>query len=115
MIFFHDVCLPRDPAGFSIWLNEHWLEHEQFVRIFQTQTTPLFVPEYNFGLWDDDKKVISAWLESHEATHRVLRTFTGVGGIDLADVDLTQEDQFFSWQDDHAEEHSLIRRALGIT
>jgi glycogen debranching enzyme len=114
-IFFHSTVLPKDPAGFSIWLNEHYLEHAQFVRIFQTQTTPLFIPDYNFALWDDDKKIISAWLESHEATHRALRTYTGVGGIDLADVDLTQEDQFYSWMDDHADEHSLIRRALGIT
>jgi hypothetical protein len=114
-IFFHDTVLPHDPTGFSIWLQEHWLEHTQFVRIFQAQAPPIFIPEFNFALWQDDKKVISAWLEAHQATHNSLRTFTGVSGIDLADVDLSQDDQWFTWMDTHADEHSLLRAALGIT
>jgi hypothetical protein len=43
-----------------------------------------------------------------------LRNFTGVSGIDLSDVDLTQEDQWYSWMDSHASEHADIRSALGI-
>lgn len=112
--FFHDIVLPRDPAGFSIWLQEHYLEHVQFVELFQAEAVPVFVPDYNFALWSDDKKTQSAWLESHETAHQVLRTFTGVDGIDLSDVDLTQDDQWFEWMDDHAEEHALLRQALGI-
>lgn len=114
-IFFHDTVLPKDPTGFSIWLQEHYLEHAQFVRIFQSLATPIFIPDYNFALWEDDKKVISSWLESHQATHQALRTFTGISGIDLADVDLSQEDQWFTWMDTHADEHALIRSALGIS
>lgn len=114
-IFFHDICLPHDATGFSIWLQEHYLEHAQFVRIFQSQTPVVFISDYNFALWDPDQKVISAWLESHEATHQQLRTFSGVGGINLADVDLTKSDQWSDWMDTHADEHSLIRSALGIT
>jgi hypothetical protein len=107
--------LPHDPAGFSIWLQEHYLEHAQFVRIFQSESPVIFIPDYNFALWSDEKTVTSAWLEAHQTAHQALRTFTGVSGIDLADVDLTQDDQFFEWMDDHADEHSLIREALGIT
>lgn len=113
-VFIHDIVLPRDPAGFSIWLQEHYLEHVQFVQIFQSQTPPVFIPDYNFAIWGDDKKTIATWLEAHETSHEQLRTFTGVGGIDLADVDLTQDDQWFDWMDTHAAEHSDIRAALGI-
>lgn len=113
-IFFHDISLPRDPAGFSIWLQEHYLEHVQFVRLFQGQTPVIFIPDYNFALWGDDPKVVSSWLEAHQTAHQALRTNTGVGGIDLADVDLTQDDQWFDWMDDHASEHSDLRTALGI-
>jgi hypothetical protein len=113
-LFFHSTVLPHDPAGFAIWLQEHYLEHAQFVRLFQSQTTPIFIPDYNFALWSDDKKVTSAWLESHQTAHQALRTYTGVSGIDLADVDLTKDDQWFEWMDDHAAEHTDIRHALGI-
>ncbi|HEY6254037.1 MAG TPA: hypothetical protein VI685_29135 [Candidatus Angelobacter sp.] len=85
------------------------------MRIFQSETTPIFIPDYNFALWSDDKKVQAAWLEAHEATHQALRTFTGVSGIDLADVDLSQDDQFFEWMDDHAAEHADLRGALGLS
>jgi len=114
-IFFHDIVMPKDPAGFSIWLQEHFLEHKQFVGIFQTFTPPVFIPDYNFALWGDEKPIQVAWLESHQATHQQLRLRTGVSGIDLADVDLTQEDQWYTWMDSHADEHSLLRSALGIT
>jgi hypothetical protein len=30
-------------------------------------------------------------------------------------VDLTKSDQWSDWMDTHADEHSLIRSALGIT
>jgi hypothetical protein len=114
-IFIYPTLMPNDPAGFSVWLQQHYLEHQQFVRIFQVQTHPIFIPDYNFALWDDDKKIVGSWLEAHQATHLQLRAFTGVDGINLADVDLSKQDQWFSWMDDHASEHAAIRAALGIT
>jgi len=113
-LFFHDIVLPKDTTGFSIWLQEHYLEHQQFVSIFQGRSPVIFIPDYNFALWGDDRKVIAAWLEAHEATHQALRTQTNVSGIDLADVDLSKEDEWFSWMDSHASEHADIRSALGI-
>ena len=113
-IFFHDFVLPDDPAGFSIWLQEHYLEHQQFVQIFQAETTPIFVPDYNFALWGDSKFSISGWLQAHQAAHVVLRQNTGVSGIDLADVDLNKHDEWYAWMDDHRAEHADIRHALGI-
>lgn len=114
-IFIYPTLLPRDPPAFSIWLQQHYLEHQQFVRVFQSQTVPIFIPDYNFALWDDDKKIVGSWLEAHQTAHLALREFTGVSGINLADVDLTKVDQWFSWMDDHATEHASIRAALGIT
>ena len=106
--------LPNDPAGFSIWLQEHYLEHAQFVRLFQAQTPTVFIPDFNFALWADDKPVMAAWLEAHQTAHLALRNFTGVAGVDLSDVDFSQVDQFQDWMDTHASEHSDLRRALGI-
>lgn len=114
-IFFHDIVLPNDPAGFSIWLQEHYLEHQQFVQLFQQHVTPVFIPDYNFALWGEDKKTVSSWLEAHQATHASLRNFTNVSGVDLSDVDLSKEDEWFTWMDSHASEHADIRAALGIT
>jgi hypothetical protein len=113
-IFFHSTVMPKDPIGFSIWLQEHYLEHQQFVGLFQAQAVPIFIPDYNFALWDDDKKVVASWLEAHQTAHLALRNFTGVSGVDLSDVDFSQDDQFLGWMDDHASEHSDLRRALGI-
>jgi hypothetical protein len=113
-IFVHSIVLPHDPAGFSIWLFEHYLEHAQFVQLFQSQSTPVFIPDYNFALWGDDKKVMSAWLTSHQSAHQALRDHTGVSGIDLSDVDLEKEDEWFEWHDSHAAEHADLRAALRI-
>lgn len=113
-IFFHDTVLPRDPAGFSIWLQEHYLEHVQFVQLFQSQTPVIFIPDYNYALWGYDPKTTSSWLEAHQTTHQSLRDHTGVAGIDLADVDLSKDDEWFTWMDSHAAEHSDLRLALGL-
>jgi hypothetical protein len=114
-IFVYTTLLPNDPAAFSIWLQQHYLEHRQFVETFQGLTPIVYIPDYNFALWGEERKVVTSWLEAHQATHEQLRLQTGVEGIDLADVDLSKEDQFFVWMDSHAEEHALLRTALGIT
>jgi hypothetical protein len=114
-IFFHDIVLPNDPPGFSIWLQEHYLEHAQFVRLLQSLTPPIFIPDYNFALFGVDPTTTSGWLEAHQTAHLALRNQTGVGGVNLADVNFSKEEEWQIWMDTHADEHSQIRAALGIT
>ena len=113
-LFFHDFVLPNDPAGLSIWLQEHYLEHQQFVTLFQNQAPPVFIPDYNFAIWGDSRSTQASWLQAHMTAHQALRAFDGVSGIDLANVDLSKEDQWFEWMDDHRAEHADHRAALGI-
>jgi len=52
---------------------------------------------------------------THESVHAQLRSITGVGGVDLSDVDLGKEDQFYQWIGAHRAEHANLRAAFGIT
>ena len=98
-----------------MWRQEHQYEHTQFVSVFQGQPTPIDLPDYDFTSWEETPQFRTNWLISHEAIHEQLRVLTGVTGVNLADVDLTKEDEFYDWLDDHRSEHAEIRSALGIS
>lgn len=113
-LFFHDVVLKGDVPGLGVWLNEHYQEHLLFARTGLAQATPVFVPDYNIALWSDIKHIRTQWLDAHQKIHDVLRTWTGVSGVDLSNVDLDKEEQWYIWMDTHAAEHKAIRGALGL-
>jgi hypothetical protein len=114
-IFFHDQFLFGDETAFAQYRQEHWLEHIQFVQIGQAQTpTPVLIPDYDLTSWDKRQSFVRNWLVTHEDVHEVLRSVTGVSGINLADVDLDNETEFYTWTDAHRDEHALLRRAFGI-
>ena len=114
-VFFHDQFLFGDEAGFAQFRQEHWYEHIQFVQIGQAQATPIFIPDYDLTSWDDSLAFATNWLTTHESVHEVLRFYTGVTGINLADVNLANEDEFYEWIDAHRNEHASLRAAFGIT
>lgn len=114
-LFFHTVVLPNDPSGFGVWLLEHYYQHEQFVSLGLTQSPTQFIPDYAIQDWSDEPGIVKQWLNVHQQIHDALRDWTGVQGIDLSTVDLNDHDAWFEWMDAHAQEHSLINSALGIT
>jgi hypothetical protein len=114
-IFFHNVVFPDDPTGFGVWLNEHYLEHLQMVALGLKQSPPRFIPDYAILSWSDEKAIVKQWLDAHQQIHNALRDWTGVQGIDLSSVDLSDDDEWFAWMDDHAQEHVLLEQALGLT
>lgn len=114
IFFFHDTVLPHDPEGFGTWLIEHSYEHTQFHNIALLQLPPFVVPDYDLASWSWSPEVSATWLQVHEQVHVSLRQLTGVQGIDLSLVDLTDEGAWFEWMDDHAQEHALLRLAFGI-
>jgi hypothetical protein len=114
-LFFPDVVLPHDPAGFGRWLIGHYLEHKQFISSAAALAIPQNVPDYAIHSWSDDPAAVSAWLNAHEQIHEALRQVAGYSGIDLASVDLSQDDQWYVWMDDHSAEHGAERQFFGLT
>ena len=114
IFFFHDTALFNDKAGFGVWLTEHSYEHTQMHNLALQQTVPRLVPDYDLFSWSDDKEKKASWLQVHEIVHEALRNATGVAGVDLSVVDLSDEGSWFQWMDDHAQEHRLLRQAFGI-
>lgn len=113
-LFSPDLVLPRDAAGFGLWLAGHFLEHRQFIGILGSQTTPIIIPDYDILAWSDDPISVRTWLDAHAQIHNALRAPAGISGIDLSVVDLTDDSQFQVWQDDHSAEHALLRQAFGV-
>jgi hypothetical protein len=115
ILFFPDICLPRDPAGFGLWRSGHALEHTQMADILRGATPSVMAPAYNILDWRDEREFVQQWLVTHEQIHEVLRSVCNVTGTDLSLVDFSQDDQFTEWLDDHAAEHQQFRAVLGIT
>lgn len=113
-LFTHDQCLYGDDEGFGYWHDEHWLEHIQFIQIGLGTTPPVFVPSYNFAQWSWEPELAVRWLAAHSEVHDVLRSLTGISGTDLSVTDLRDETSWYEWMDSHAQEHALLRQALGI-
>lgn len=116
MISFQpDICLPNDPAGFGRWLDGHAREHSQINQKLLAMTPSISVPDFNLLYWNDRPAVVQSWLQGHETAHQIIESALNISGVDFSQVDLTNEDEWFSWMDDHANEHLIIRQILGIT
>lgn len=111
--FQPDQCLPRDPAGWGMWLIGHALEHEDFRIACLQFSVPIIIPDFDVRSWRDEPEFVQGWLENHEQIHGAIRSVTGVGGDDLSLVDFSQDDQWYIWLDDHSTEHQSFRQILG--
>lgn len=111
--FQPDVVLQGDSAGFSQWLTSHYFEHLRFISIAQNKTPPYSVPDYALNAWRPERPFQIDWLSKHQSVHESLRELTGVSGVDLSVVDLSDRVAWFQWMDAHAQEHGFLRTALG--
>jgi len=114
-LFAHPIVMQGDDAGWGQWLQEHQYEHTQFIQLGQAATPAVLWPDYDLASWEKSKRFERFWLNTHNDVHQQLRGQFGITGIDLADVDLSNERQFYQWLDDHAQEHANLRAAFGIT
>lgn len=112
--FQPDTCLPKDAAGWGMWLNGHYREHLQMGTLAASLAS-VNVPNYDILSWRDEPEIVQQWLVAHEQIHEALRVICNVTGTDLSLVDLKQDDDFLEWQDAHALEHQIFRQVLGIT
>ena len=112
--FQPDICLPSDPAGFGHWLVGHALEHDVINQKLLQINRPVSVPSFNLLFWDDKPSIVQSWLQAHETAHQIIDGALNITSVDFSQVDLTDNDQWFEWMEDHANEHSIIRQILGI-
>ena len=113
--FSPDTCVFNDVIGLSAWRIGHQREHSSFVVVLARQTPPILMPDYPLIDIGADKGVQQTWLDEHSRAHSILRSVTNVNGIDLADVDLHDSEQWYIWVSAHALEHQELRAALGLT
>lgn len=110
--FSPDTCLPKDPAGWGMWLMGHAAEHDDFRLACLNLSTPIIIPEFDVRSWRDEQEFVQQWLVTHENMHEAIRSVTGIDGVDLSLVDLSKDDEWFVWLDNHSEEHALMREIL---
>jgi len=61
------------------------------------------------------KEGISDWLETHYLMHKSLAANAGLGEIpDLSDVEVHSEDEFYTWLQQHAQQHQSLDYALNL-
>lgn len=113
--FSPDQVLPKDPAGFGHWRMGHALEHGVLRQKCAALATPANIAEFDVLSWKDAPEYVKLWLSSHETMHAQIRAAVNVSGADLSLVDFTDDEQFQTWMDDHAEEHLIFRQIFGIT
>jgi len=112
--FQPDTVIPNDPNGWAAWLDGHYREHQTFIQKCRALSPSVNLPDYDIFAWKDDPKIVQQWLVAHESIHAQIRQATGISGSDLSLVDFSNEDDFISWLDGHASEHSYFRRALNV-
>lgn len=112
--FQPDTCLPKDPAGWGRWLTGHYYEHLVLAQKCAALAIPVNVPDYDILGWRDEPEFVQQWLVNHESIHSQIRFATNVTGIDFSLIDLSNDEEFLGWQDDHAQEHLTFRQIFGI-
>lgn len=112
--FQPDICLSKDPEGFGQWRSGHFYEHVVLRKKCAALISPVNVPDFDIYSWRDEPEFVQQWLVNHNAIHQQIRVACNVTGIDLSLVNLSKDEQFYSWMDDHAQEHRVFRQILGI-
>lgn len=114
VLFQPDTVLPKDPAGFGRWLTGHYYEHIVLASAAAALTVPINVPNFDIFAWKDEPEFVTGWLVNHEAMHSQLRVGANLTGIDFSLVDLSDDQEFLEWMDNHRNEHIDLRSIYGI-
>ncbi|HEX8838784.1 MAG TPA: hypothetical protein VF748_17710 [Candidatus Acidoferrum sp.] len=104
-----------DAAGLGLWLVGHYRQHLAYNAFLAGQTVPIEIPTYNILTVNGGNIGMRFWLEDHQSWHEDVRPFANVTGIDLSEVDMNNEEQFYSWIDLHNQEHAAIDTAFGLS
>jgi hypothetical protein len=113
--FQPDQVTFNDLPGYGAYDIGHGREHLQFVQVLAQKVPPVNIPAFDLLSFLTAGQARNSILQSHAASHVMLRAALGITGIDLSAVNLDAQDDFYNWLGYHASEHALIRQALGMT
>lgn len=113
--FSPDQVTFNDLPGYGMFDVGHAREHSQFFTILAQQTPAIVIPDYPLLSLLTAGVARADVLRSHLDSHRLLRQATGITGIDLSQVDLDKEQDFYDWLGYHSQEHAQIRQVLGVS
>jgi hypothetical protein len=97
-----------------LWLVGHYRQHLRYNAVLAARSPPVIIDEFPILNLGDSKREVRFWLDAHQNWHQLIRPFANVSGIDLAQVDFDNKNQFYLWQDDHNAEHRLLDQAFGV-
>ena len=113
--FQPDQVTFNDLSGYGAWDIGHHREHLQFVQILSQRTPAVVLPDFDLLAFLTAGDARSSIVQSHAQAHELVQGALGITTIDLSEVDLNDENNFYNWAGYHASAHSAIRQALGIT
>lgn len=110
--FAPDLVEFGDQPGYGAWSIGHGREHIQFVQMLGALSTPIEIPDHPLLSFLTEPSADMIGL--HSTVHDLLRSATGVTGIDLGELDLRSGQGFQDWLNFHRQEHAQIRAVLGM-
>jgi hypothetical protein len=105
----------KDVIGYGTWDIGHGREHISFVQTLAAQTTPILLPDADLLSLLTSGKTLEAQQLTHQTIHNLLRSYTGVTGVDYTEFRLDTESEFYDFLQYHDVEHQQLRQALGLT
>jgi hypothetical protein len=103
-----------DVAGNGAWLIGHFRNHLQYNAVLAARTPPVLLPEFPIMAVEAGKIGRTSWLNSHQNWHELLRPLANTTGIDLSEVNMDNESEFYQWIDAHNAEHKFFDQFFGI-
>ena len=112
--FQPDQVTFNDLPGYGAWDLGHGREHIQFVQVLAAQTPAVVLPDPDFLSFLGSGQSRTSIIQSHAAQHNLIHAALGITQIDLSQVNLDDENDFYNWTGYHATAHAVIRQVLGI-
>jgi hypothetical protein len=112
--FQPDQVTFKDLPGYGAWDMGHGREHLQFVQVLSQQVPPIVLPDPDLLSFLTAGTANPSMVQSHAAQHNLIHAALGITSIDLSQVNLDDENDFYNWTGYHATVHAVIRQALGI-
>lgn len=114
--FAPDLVAFGDIAGYGQLDVGHGREHTQFVALLAAQSPTIEIPDHEFiNFFTLPAGPAQQLAEIHHSIHQLLRSATGVAGVDLTAFGPHNRQDFDQLLNYHRQEHAQIRAVLGIT
>ena len=121
-----------DEVGLKAFALAHRLAHDQFADAI-AENDGIDTPDFDVadsgahGVWaalmldakevtDEARQALEAWLVLHQQLHQAEYDATALGvAYDFSTVDFADQEEFYTWMQQHQQAHAITADALGIT